>query len=105
MAGQRIDDVEIAHRLGGAGMRPERFDVDAWDRLRRGDQGVREPAIGQADDEVVDRAVRAALDYVKGFDVDAGGTESGRDGTQRTRTVRQDQSQEVRHATHTTQAA
>ena len=56
LARQRIDDVEIAHRLGGSRMRPQRFDVNARHRLRRGDQRVGEPAFRQPDDQVVDGA-------------------------------------------------
>jgi len=97
VGGEQLDELEVAVQVLPAVVGPQGLDVHARHGLGAGDQAVGEPAVGQCDDQVVDRTVGSALHDVQAQDVGAGLAERGRERAEHAWPVRQDDAQQVRH--------
>jgi hypothetical protein len=66
------------------------FDADARDGPASADQGIGEAPTRKVDEEVVDNVTRSVFDDIYSHNVASGGANSGRDGTERTWPIRDD---------------
>ena len=77
--------------------RPQRIHHHPVQPLGRGDEGVRERAVGHRDHDVVHRHAVETVHHVEADDVRARGSQGHREGTETPRTVGKHDAEEIRH--------